>query len=54
MRRAPYGAADADMTLRLVEPLQAELDEMGLTDLMALEMDVMPVLAAMEQEGVCN
>ena len=49
---APYGAADADMTLRLVEPLMAELEEMGLSELMSLEMGVMPVLAAMEQEGV--
>ena len=49
---APYGAADADMTLRLVEPLQAELTEKGIDNLMELEMQVMPVLAAMEQAGV--
>lgn len=49
---APYGAADADMTLRLVAPLQKELAEKGLADLMAMEMQLMPVLSDMEQVGV--
>lgn len=49
---APYGSADADMTLRLVEPVKKELDDKGIANLMTLEMAVMPVLAAMEQEGV--
>jgi DNA polymerase I len=35
---APYGAADADMTLRLLEPIRRELEEKGLTRLMELEM----------------
>lgn len=49
---APYGAADADMTLRLMPPLQHELEEKGLTRLMDLEMDLMPVIADMERAGV--
>lgn len=49
---APYGAADADMTLRLVPPLKQELEKKGLLELMDLEMQLMPVLAAMEQAGV--
>ncbi|HFC12405.1 MAG TPA: DNA polymerase I, partial [Anaerolineae bacterium] len=49
---APYGAADADMTLRLVEPLQAELAQKNIEHLLELELQVMPVLAAMEQAGV--
>ena len=49
---AAYGAADADMTLRLVEPLQKELREKGLEKLVALEMALIPVLADMERQGV--
>lgn len=49
---APYGAADADMTLRLVPPLQHELEEKGLTRLLDLEMDLLPVIADMERAGV--
>lgn len=49
---APYGAADADMTLRLIEPLRQELDEKGQTKLMELEMGLMPVLSDMEKAGV--
>jgi DNA polymerase-1 len=49
---APYGAADADMTLRLMPPLQSELDEKGITRLMELEMDLLPVIADMERAGV--
>ncbi|WP_374687779.1 DNA polymerase I, partial [Promineifilum sp.] len=49
---APYGAADADMTLRLLPLLQRELDEKGLTRLLDLEMQLMPVLADMERVGV--
>jgi len=49
---APYGAADADMTLRLVQPLREELAQKGLAELMDMEMQLMPVLAAMEKEGV--
>ncbi len=49
---APYGAADADMTLRLIEPLRQELEEKGQTKLMELEMKLMPVLSDMEKAGV--
>jgi DNA polymerase-1 len=49
---APYGAADADMTLRLLLPLQKELEEKGQTKLMELEMALMPVLSDMEKAGV--
>jgi DNA polymerase-1 len=49
---APYGAADADMTLRLVEPLRAEISDKGLEELLDLEMQLIPVLSAMESTGV--
>lgn len=49
---APYGAADADMTLRLVDPIQRELSEKGITQLMELEMNLLPVLMDMERTGV--
>ena len=42
---APYGAADADMTLRLVEPLKKEIEEKGLDKLLDLEMPLIPVLS---------
>lgn len=49
---APYGAADADMTLRLLPLLQGELEEKGLTKLIDLEMALLPVIADMERAGV--
>ncbi len=49
---APYGAADADMTLRLVPPLQHELEQKGLTKLLDLEMELLPVISDMERAGV--
>jgi DNA polymerase-1 len=49
---APYGAADADMTLRLVSPLTRELEEKGQLELMGMEMQLMPVIADMERAGV--
>ncbi len=49
---APYGAADADMTLRLVPPLQAEIKEKGLEEILELEMPLVEVLSDMEQAGV--
>jgi DNA polymerase I len=49
---APYGAADADMTLRLLDPIRRELDEKGLTRLMELEMGLLPALMSMERAGV--
>lgn len=49
---APYGAADADMTLRLVEPLRREIREKQLEQVLELELQIVPVLAAMETAGV--
>ncbi|MCP4423904.1 MAG: DNA polymerase I, partial [Chloroflexi bacterium] len=49
---APYGSADADLTLRLVEPLQEEIAKKGLEKLLGLEIPLIPVLSAMEKEGV--
>jgi DNA polymerase-1 len=50
---APYAAADADMTLRLVPVLRRELAEKGQTRLLTeLEMPLIPVLADMEMAGV--
>ncbi len=49
---APYGAADADMTLRLMPLLQQEIEAKGLTRLLDLEMELLPVLADMERVGV--
>ncbi|MEN6555177.1 MAG: DNA polymerase I [Anaerolineaceae bacterium] len=50
---APYAAADAVMTLRLVEPLQAELTSHQVERLNRdLEVKLIPVLADMEQKGI--
>lgn len=50
---APYAAADADMTLRLVAPIQAEITELQLEKLFhEIEMPLVPVLVDMEQAGV--
>ncbi|MBK8984753.1 MAG: DNA polymerase I [Chloroflexi bacterium] len=49
---APYGAADADVTLRLVEPLRAEIKEKGLEKILDLEMPLIEVLSDMEQQGI--
>jgi DNA polymerase I len=49
---APYGAADADVTLRLVEPLQADISEKGLEKVLELEMPLVAVLSDMEQQGI--
>jgi len=50
---ADYACADADMTLRLVELLEAELRQQGLWRLFAeVEMPLMPVLLLMERNGV--
>jgi len=52
-RVTPYAAADADMTLRLVEQLRPELEERQLTRLFQeLEMPLIPVLARMEMHGM--
>ncbi|MFQ5419687.1 MAG: DNA polymerase I, partial [Anaerolineae bacterium] len=49
---APYGAADADMTLRLVAPLQAEIREKNQEEILRLEIPLIPVLSQMEQAGI--
>jgi DNA polymerase-1 len=49
---APYGAADADMTLRLVRPLQEEIEAKQLEKVLALEMPLVEVLSDIEQWGV--
>ena len=49
---APYAAADADMTLRLLPLLWAELEHSATLELLQLEMELIPVLAQMEMNGV--
>ncbi|MCC6905141.1 MAG: DNA polymerase I, partial [Anaerolineae bacterium] len=50
---APYAAADADMTLRLVEKLTPDLASGGVERLFnEVEMPLVPVLIAMERAGV--
>lgn len=49
---APYGAADADMTLRLVPPLRKEIEAKNLEKILDLEMPLIPVLSDMEQAGI--
>ena len=52
-RVLPYAAADADMTLRLVDGLKARLQKTGLWSLFAeVEMPLIPVLMDMECTGV--
>lgn len=47
-----YGAADADMTLRLVEPLRNEIRDKGLEQILDIEMPLISILSVMEQAGV--
>jgi len=49
---APYGAADADVTLRLVNPLRQEIKAKNQEEILDLEMPLVEVLSAMEQAGV--
>lgn len=50
---APYAAADAAITFRLVEHLRPQLEERRVLDLFStLEMPLIPVIAAMECAGV--
>ncbi len=50
---APYAAADATMTLRLVEPLQGELRGAGLDALYSsLELPLIPIISSMQYKGV--
>jgi DNA polymerase-1 len=52
-KAAPYGAADADVTLRLMQDLEPEIGEKGQERLLnEIEMPLVTVLAAMEREGV--
>jgi DNA polymerase-1 len=52
-RAAPYGCADADMTLRLRPLLEADLREQGMWPLFSeIEMPLVAVLARMEETGV--
>jgi DNA polymerase-1 len=50
---ADYAGADADMTLRLVEPIRRELQRLNLLDLYYnIEVPLLPVLLKMEMYGV--
>lgn len=52
-RVAPYAAADADMTLRLMDLLEQDLRDKGVWDLFEqVEMPLIPVLMDMERVGV--
>jgi DNA polymerase I len=52
-RAAPYASADADITLRLVAPLRADLEARNQDKLFKeVEMPLLSVLGRMEQEGV--
>jgi len=52
-RAADYACADADMTLRLAELLEAELHQQRLWQLFSeVELPLMPVLVGMERNGV--
>jgi len=52
-KAAPYAVGDAVMTLRLVEPLEKELEERNASQLNAnVEVKLIPVLAAMEEKGI--
>jgi DNA polymerase I len=49
----PYSCENVDYTLRLREPLEKELRELGMWDLFAnVEMPLVPVLARMEAMGI--
>ncbi|MCY4018668.1 MAG: DNA polymerase I [Chloroflexi bacterium] len=50
---APYAAADAAMTWRLIEPLQGELKGEGLDPLYSsLELPLIPIIGGMQAKGV--
>jgi DNA polymerase-1 len=49
----PYAAEDADITWQLYQKLSAELEQLGITDVLAdIDLPLVPVLARMEQRGV--
>jgi DNA polymerase I len=53
-RVADYAAEDADITFRLYEILVTELAKDGLTEIaQTIEFPLVPVLARMEQAGIC-
>ncbi|MCD4686197.1 MAG: DNA polymerase I [Anaerolineae bacterium] len=50
---APYGAADAAMTFRLVDVLRPELEQQSVAQLYTeIELPLVPIIADMEQAGV--
>ncbi|HIP70523.1 MAG TPA: DNA polymerase I, partial [Anaerolineae bacterium] len=49
---APYGAADADVTLRLIPPLQKGIEAKNQQRILELELPLIPVLAEMEMTGI--
>lgn len=52
-KAAPYAAADAERTLRLVPVMQAEVQKYNATRVMEeIELPLIPVLAAMEETGI--
>ncbi|GAC1394643.1 MAG: hypothetical protein NVSMB38_28770 [Ktedonobacteraceae bacterium] len=52
-KAADYAGADADMTLRLVKPIIADLQRHSLTDLYnKIELPLIPVLMQMERYGI--
>lgn len=52
-KAAPYAAADATMTLRLVEPLRSSLQENRLEQLyQSLELPLIPIISSMQFKGV--
>ena len=52
-KAAPYAAADAAITFRLVEPIRADLEKNKLWDLFTtLEMPLVPIIADLDMAGV--
>ncbi len=52
-RAAPYAAADASMTWRLVQPLRDKLKDEGVTALYhKLELPLIPIISQMQRKGV--
>ena len=50
---APYAAADADMTGRLLPPLRSQVEQQGLGNFLAeLEMPLTPILVDMQRQGI--
>jgi len=52
VKASVYAAADADMTLRLYSILNEELQESDTTNLLNMEISLIPLLAQMEMTGV--